>query len=290
MFNVRYFLLYEIVSAGEITRIPSVKLFRSNEANVNLNGLCGGREAHELFLADNTNEVVRSFDVRGGGLDVRDAFRPARGEYVNDVAYIAESDSLYVATRDSDNSNFSVRLLTRTDGQWIELHQKRFKQEGDKHIFLRVLSGGILFCGKGETNVIHVCSVLEDRFIQDSCPLPLPYKHEGFDAQLSGNERRLAIAFQEGDGAVALYSVKTKGADPLSVFPLSGAQLPLFCGDKLLVKVYNEPVVFSTKDGSLHRERQLIARDEGLDIFCWCYVDGTIYVWDFKSKDILVYN
>ena len=76
------------------------------------------------------NNVVRAFDVRTGRLDARDAYTPPNGEYVNDVAYSAESDSLFVATWHTDGSGVSVRSLRRTDGQWSECHRMQLAPEG----------------------------------------------------------------------------------------------------------------------------------------------------------------
>lgn len=108
------------------------------------------------------------------------------------------------------------------------------------------------------------------------------HKHWGFDAQLSGNERRLAAGLRDGDGSAALFRVDAERAVPILIIPLTGARRLLFCGDNLVVGVatyveVKEAVLYSTTGDRLQRDRQLIARDERLDFWRWCFVDGTIF-------------
>ena len=278
-------------------RIPPDAL-RPNETSVLLVGLCGGAAAHELFLADQNNNAIRAFDVRTGRLDARDAYTPSNGEWVNDVAYSAESDSLIVATYLVDGSGVIVRSLAqRTDGQWSEGHRMQLAPEGNGRIWLRVLRDGTLLCSQLGTDGIHVCRAHSDRSLQHCARVALPAKHDGFDAQLAGNERQLAAALS--GGSVALFRVDTEPAAlvQLSRVMLAGACYALFCGDSLLVGVatdsatdgeVREAVSFTTTDGRLRHDRQLIPRDDRLDMFRWCFVDGTLFAWDWKSKELLI--
>ena len=279
--------------------IARLSLSRRIETGVCLEGLCGGAAAHELFLADYFNAVC-AFDVRTGRLDARDAYTPPNGERVNDVAYSAESDSLFVATWHVDDSGVSVRSLARrTDGQWSECHRMQLAPEGDGGIWLRVLCDGTLLCCQCDTDCIHVCRAHSDRSLQHCARVALPATHIGFDAQLDGNERRLAAALS--DGSVALFRVDTEPAAlvQLSRVMLAGAQYALFCGDSLLVGVatdsatggdMREAVSYTTTDGRLQRDRQLIPRDDRLDIYRWCFVKGTLFAWDWKSEELLLFN
>ena len=274
-------------------RIPPDALHRPNETSLYLFGLCGGAAAHWL------NRVVRAFDVRTGRLDARDAYTPPNGEHVHDVEYSAESDSLFVATYHTDG--VIVRSLARrTDGQWSECHLMQVAPEGDKWIHLRVLRDGTLFWSQCDTDAIHVCRA-NCRGIQ-CARVALPATHRGFDAQLAGNERRLAAALS--DGSVALFRVDTEPAAlvQLSRVMLAGANFPLFCGDSLLVVVATDSdtggVVgevksfdsFTTTDGRLQSDRQLIPRDDRLFILSWSFVEGTLFAWDQNSKELLLFN
>lgn len=278
-----------IASVALSRRIPQAELRPSNETYVWLRGLCGGAAAHELFFTDSRNDMVRSFDARPVRLD---AFRPAVGECVNDVAYSAELHSLFVATCESDDSGVSVRSFRRTESKWCVCHRVQLAADGNGDVFLRVLRDGTLFCGQSVKY-----RVIADRSIQHSARLTLSHKHRGFDAQLNGNERQLAAALQDHSGAIGLFRLEAESAVQLSIVYLPGARLPLFCGDTLLVAVANngdnevhEAVSFSTTGARLQRDRQLIARNGQLDIYRWCFADGTIYAFDCKSKDLLVFN
>ena len=162
-------------------------------------------------------------------------------------------------------------------------------------IWLRVLRDGTLLCSQYGTDGIHVCRAHSDRSLQHCARVALPAKHRGFDAQLAGNERRLAAALS--DGSVALFRVDTEPAAlvQLSSVQLAGARIALFCGDSLLVGVatdddVREAVSFTTTGGRLQRDRQLIPRDDRLDIYRWCFVEGTLFAWDYKSKELLLFN
>lgn len=275
--------------------ISKTALKRSNETGVWLSGLCGGTAAHQLFIADNTNDVVRSFDVRFARLDARDVFRCAVDEHLHDVAYCAESLTLFVATTGS--RDISVRSFARTNlnGDWSVCHRMQRELEGNGKIFLRVLRDGTLIFGLTNTNEVHLCRVLPNRSIQHCAPLRLPAKHIGFDAQLNGNEKRLAAAFQ--DKSVALFRLDTEVAVLLSHVPIHyhTAKIILFCGETVVVGVgsmneVQEAESFTTIGGRLQRDRQLLPRDDRLGISRWCFMDKTLYAWDWKSKDLLVYN
>ena len=316
-------------------RIPPDALCRQNDTSVRLVGLCSGAAAHELFLAhwysDRPNQTsvslfglcggsaahsaVRALDVPTGRLNARDAYTPPNGELVSEVAYSAESDSLFVATYridksgDIDEPGVIVRSFARlTDGQWSECHRMQLAREGNnRSICLRVLRDGTLLCSQWGTDGIHVCRAHSDRSLQPCARVTLPATHEGFDAQLAGNEKRLAAALS--DGSVALFRVdngarlrwwlflERTALVQLSRVMLAGARRALFCGDSLLVGVatggeVREAVSFTTTDGRLQHDRQLIPRDDRLDVWSWCFVEinRTLFAWDYISKELLDFN
>ena len=275
---------------------------------IRLYGLCSGAAANELFLADWENNVVRAFDVRTGRLDARDAYMLPKGESVNDVAYTYsdESDSLFVASRHTDESGsgITVRSLARrklpsrsdlNECQWSECDRIQLAPNGTGYIWLRVLREGTLLCSQRDTDGIHVCRAHSDRSLQYCDPVVLPTKHVGFDAQLDGNEKRLAAALS--DGSVALFRIDTEPVAlvQLSRVTLSGARRALFCEDSLLVGVAPNGIVceamsFTMTDGGLQRDRKHIPRDDQLDIFRWCFAEGTLFAWHYKTGELLLFN
>ena len=313
--------------AGLSRRISPDALRRPNETRLLLVGLCGGAvpldggpAPRELFLA--YSNAVCAFDVQTGRLDACDVYTPPNGERVYDVAYCDESNSLFIATykyhkslwerlrsfrqrEHNEGAGVSVRSLARTDGQWSECHRMKLAQEEYNRICLRiclcVLRDGTLLCSQWGTDGIHVCRANSDRSLQHSARVALPVTHEGFDAYLASNERWLAAALS--DSSLALFRVDTEPAAlvQLSRVILDGARHALFCGKSLLVGVatnndVREAVSFTTTDGRLQRDSQLIPRDDRLDIYNWCFVDGTyqgeetLFAWDFKSKELLLFN
>lgn len=288
-----------IASVSLSRRIPQSQLHRTNERPANIFELCVGSEAHTLFLVDSSygNNVVRAFDVSASRLDACDVFRSPDGESVQSVQYSSELHSLLIASWLTDLSGVIVRSLARnnTCSEWTESNRLPLKSENSGFVFLRVLRDGTVLCSQRDTNGMNVCRVLPDRSLQHCARVELPEKHWGFDAQLIGSERRLAAALW--GGSVALFRVEATLV-PISsvhVAEVIGARIPLFCNDSLLVGVktdndFNEIVLLSTTGGKLQLDKQLIAPKGRLDIECWCFVEGTIYAWEFQSGELLVYT
>lgn len=87
------------------------KLSRSVEYPAYLNGLACRTAAYEqqLFLSDYSNRVVRSFDVHFGGLAATEVHTGEPNEIIHDVAYSAETDTLFVGS-----------TFRRPDNQFIQ--------------------------------------------------------------------------------------------------------------------------------------------------------------------------
>lgn len=293
-------------------RIDSTALRRSGE-NVYLLGLTGGPPgARRLFLGDYRNSAVRSFDVQSGRLDASDTFTAQSHDPVHDVAYCAELDALFVATR-YENSKIRVRSFGRnnskSDNDWSERDMiQQQHTENAKCVYLRVLRDATLFFGEGDSTGIYVCRVLSNLSMPHCVRVALPTDHWGFDVQLVDNERRLAAALT--NGSVALFRVETDWtslsgqAVLLSLVPLADARNPVFLEDTLLIGVPVGPTLmpwkfsgdviqaisFSTNGGRLVRERQLITLNDQFRIICWCFAYGKLFAMIDKSRDILVFN
>lgn len=282
------------IESAELSTIISCGiLHRSNEKEVFLNGMCRGAATDQLFLAD-SESGVRALDVRAACLLERDVFLPPDGEKVNAVSYSKEFDALIVGTWHEDNSGISVRALFRTnaDSEWTVGERFFLSHESHGHLYLRILSNGTIIFGQEGTDGVHVVRMLSDRTMKYWIRLQLPNKHKGIDAQLVGDEKRLAVAFL---GEVALFRVEKERVALLSRIPLLYANDPLFCGDMLLVGVAKDHkngrgVLFSIADGKLKRDRQLIPYDKRNWFVSWCFSDGTIYAWDNFWKTLLGYK
>ena len=148
--------------------IPNEKLRRSQEYHASIAGLSGGAAARELFIADSENNVVRAFDLSAGRLYELDAFKPsASNESVENVAYSAESNTLFVATlypQVTTPLTLVVHSLSRSDDEWRVVDRKEVSK--DAHIsMMRVLRGRIVLVGIYNTEFVHVCPVEEYWFI-----------------------------------------------------------------------------------------------------------------------------
>lgn len=261
---------------------------------------CGATE-HEIFLADSSldSNVVRMFNVNSAELDERDAYRPLNGERVGDVAYYPNSDTLLVATWNQDRAGITMRSFSRVFGEWHFNHELKLSETKGEYLMLDVLSDGSLFCSVLKTERVQLCRIEMDRTLKHQTRVILPCKHEGFDVQLTGNDRLLAAAL---DGSVAIFRVGEEGViEPLSRAPLHGAHYPLFIGDNLLVGVasnedfyVSEAMSFSHSAGIPESDHMLsiIPRNDRLDIFRWCFLDArnSLCLWNFRFKELFIYK
>ena len=130
------------------------------------------------------------------------------------------------------------------------------------------------------TEGIDVCRAHSDRSLQYCARDHSRQTQRVLDALLVGNESRMAAAVL--DDSMALFCVDTEPVAlvQLSCVQLAGDRLAFFCGDMMLVGVANgiynyhkvrEAVSFTTTDGRLQRDCQIISRNHRLVIFC-CFL------------------
>ena len=291
---------YVINSLKLIQPIPKHTLKRANENYLFIGGLCAGTTENEVFLANSSSDsnVVRMFNVDAAKLDVVDSYQPPNEERVGDVAYSVMSETLFVVTWNQERIGVAVRSFARVNYEWRCCCILQLKEAKGRSLFLRVLPDDSLFCSMQKTDGVHVCRVQADRSIEHCSRVTLPCQHMGIDAQLVANEKRLTAALV--NGTVALFRVdENQVIHLLSQILLPRAQYPLFIGDNLLVGVasnedFSVQVAesFFTTGGILKYDRKLIPRIDRLDIYRWCFQDisRTLYLWNFKSKELLVYK
>lgn len=273
--------------------------------NVIIYGLTGGAATNELFIADANSNVVHSFDEQTGVLNA--IVNVTRNEILHNVAYIAESDTLLIATCDSRRNGFFVYSLNRTNAssQWIVRDKEKFAEErlSFGRIYLRVLSDGTVFCGESGTDGVHVCRVETDRSIQNCERLTLTDKHSGFDVQLVGNERRLAAALR--NKKVALFRLESErfvqllSIDPFESFPGARPINPLFIGNNLVVEMmeYNSAnctsiLTYSIADSGLQLQNdpRLIKLEDVQRITNWCFANGKLFTFVYENLSLVIYS
>ena len=284
-------------------RIPKTRLRRSNETAAEIVGLSGAATAHELFIADSANNVVRAFNLKEDRFVAPKVYTgsAASGEFVHDVAYNSEWRTLYVATLDLKSAKVRVRAFARTATGWRDFHRLNFASDGNGRVLLRVLRDGSVFIGQLDSAKVLMCRVQTDRSIKHCTKRTLPEVHRGFDVLLADNELRLAVALQSG--SVHLYRVYAERRALIlrSNATLPGARSPLFCGETLLVgKASNKTnatsneftgsVSFTFRDDRLQFHGQLDEAGDQSAISIWWFVKGSLYVIFSDNTDLSVYS
>lgn len=288
--------------------IRNKHLTRSRKkTNVGIGGLTAA--AHELFFTDYKNNVVRSFNVHSGRLDDRDVFEAQENETLSDLAYSAESDILLVATQNvAKHLHISILLFTRANESyerswsWKDEYYFIYRKtnENNRRLYLRVLRKETYVMGLIDSSSILFCIIY--RKSSECERLELPEQNWGFDVQAVGDETRLAAAHVSG--SVALYRVEKQQLNAtfanysfvkLSEVLLANARHPLFFGDKLLVGVAKDDLISEIASFSISNAGDLQQRGhwgigQQIDMYTWCFVNGSLFAWDSTSGDLLQFD
>lgn len=299
-----------IKSLSPSKTIPKRRLTRSRKkTDVGIGGLTAA--AHELLFTDYKNNVVRSFNVHSGRLDERDVFDAGVNETLSDLAYSAESDILLVATQYvAEHLHISILLLTRANEtyerswSWQEEYYFMYRKtnENNRRLYLRVLRNETYVMGLIDSSYILFCKIY--RKSSECGRLELPERNWGFDVQAVGDETRLAAAHVSG--SVALYRVEKQQLNAtfanysfvkLSEVLLANARHPLFFGDILLVGVAKNDLISEIASFSISNAGNLqqrghwsIGSEQQIDMYTWCFVNGSLFAWDLTSGDLLQFD
>lgn len=268
--------------------------------------MCVGRTEHELFLADNWNKVVRSFDTQAGRLGVTDVYN-TKGHWVQDVAYNNESGTLFIAT-----SEEPLKITVRSFGQtgrndvWSERDQRSLEvqKEYTKDTYLRVLRNGshlALLCGQRNNDFVHVCHMQTSHRFHECRRVTFAVLHYGFDVQLVGGEAHVAAAHFSSATIWRLGS--ENDLQQLTSISIDTSAPPLFMGHTLLVRTWNRSMLtsgeqnsalisFSTVRRKLQRtELELFPREQNKLLFTsWCFANDTLFAWNPDSDSLLLFK
>lgn len=298
------------------------------DLNSTIVGMTGEKSKHRLVFADTGSNMAHVLDLtkepprdRTNYLPTDIVFNEFGKGLIRDVAYNAKWNALFIATLQPHSSGFHVRSYTNeqnfshkiiTNG-WTFWNSKPFEllfaenenisQESNLElkkqvrIQLRLLHDGRLFIGQWDSNEIHVCRVQTDLSINDCEHVTLPDKHRGFDVQLVDNETWLVAALQNGNVPLFRLSVDNSAVQ-LSEVTLHNAMMPLFCGNILLVGVSVSNARGFAQDVQSfcigkgrpqYRDCKRFALNKPFEISSWCFVNETLFVWDNKSRHLLLY-
>lgn len=286
-------------------RVGADQLHRKNETEVQFYGMSAGAKANEMFLADWKNRVVRLFNMSTGKLNVLDEYQCPEKETMYNVAYIAHTDTLLIAT--SGVKGHIFRSFSRADrnSEWHQCHS--FYIEGNNTTKICSLSAlseigktmsetRLVFGVWGISTELRVLAVDYLHTIQARTPIQLPGVHYGFDAKLVGDETRLAVALCTPEYAVALFRIAGDRAEELAKCRLREAWRPLFYGHSLLVYVRNADGTrcmvqeFDTGGEGLKPRRELLSGLTYSHDVCWCVLNGTLVAWNAEPKTLTTYS
>ena len=269
------------------SRIPKHILMRDGETEPNIYGMSYNSKLDELFLADNSNHVVRTLHLRGNSGELRDIYtRNGNAQetsfYIFNVCYMNATDTLLVCMRESLD-NWLITLC-RNGKEWTEAQRLQTEETGwmcssvDKS---RVLIGGhnstyleLLLVDSG-----HCITLVNRIYLKD--------RYKWFSAQTVGTA---LVALSCDDQSVRVNRLNGTQLDELARIKLNKPLQLLWLADRLLVTENNSKTVIWLEVGdSLTTHRcELIAESE-IEIASWCAVDEGMVIFDYKPKTLLYF-
>ena len=260
----------------------------------------------ELFFADRSNEVVRALRMRDSAGDLRDVYRAPHDPNpdVTSVCHlrVRDSDTLLVCSRetnpDGEFANWLV-ALSREGGEWREAHRLQVDETLSECCALndsRVLVGG----GGG------IGSTFMELFRVESDPLHIsrlhrirvPDEYFVFSAT-SGSDTRVATSHRidENDDSVRVHRLLVDRLEEVARIESQCVSHLLWLADRLLVAEWdadsNADAVVElevSSDRRLERRRELVSSSERISVWRWCALDEGLAIFDFNSKDLLLYS
>ena len=264
--------------------------------------MSAGAAEHELFLADDSNKVVRVFNVRSGQLDARDVYRCPAVQDPDGVAYCAHTDTFFIATCGGQRHKIISFARENSESEWRECNHIEFSEYQPYLVSLRALSdGSLVFSVRDYEKELRVLQVDNARAIQPRARVKLPGTHCGVDAKLFGDEMWLAVAIRSPNAAVALFRLDgktTRGAKELSRCAVESAFEPLFCGDNVLVYGRTadnagwEVHEFGTVVGRLEPRRVIlnVPDPQYFHARTLCLGNNELVAWNFEHLTLTVYS
>ena len=253
---------------------------------------CSSRTLH--------NNVVRAFDLSAERLDAGDVYRAeSTNESVLDVAYSAESDTLFVATRNNSHPNdYVVRSFVRTNNSWIPCHRMAFASKYNGRGMLRVLRDTILFFWRAElfrpllkfTGAVCTQTARFRTALYSNCPTQLgiltcssPPTEFGWPP-LCETGRWRSFVWTQSTTCCSRYRT------PLFPTPDTYCSAETLCWWQRESESIGEAVSFSIREDRLQRERPLTFLTPIRYILSWWFFNERLFLLDDWTERMDVYR
>ena len=280
-----------------IRHIPKQTLIRNGEKDPSITGMSYNSARDEMFLADNSNRVVRAMRVRDNAGNLRDVYRVPHDtkSYVGSVCYMSNSDTLLVCSDeygpDRKWANWLL-ALSRNGSEWREAQRVQTDRLGSISC---ALSDSRVLIGENNSTYMKLFRVESGPRIARVHRIRVPEEYFSFSATC-GSETLVAMCYWESVKSVRVHQLRGDRLEELTCIQLKRPNRLLWLADRLLVADYDSEkqsdavIELLMSNTRLERRRELIAASKNIDVGRWCATDDGIAIFDPKSNTILHYS
>lgn len=239
---------------------------------------------HELFLADNFNQVVRVIHLHDKPGDLGDVYRGSIPETrILSVCHMSDSDTLLVCS--NEKVNYLVALI-RSGSGWREAQRVQTIIPGWICI---ALSESQVLIGQYGSKCLELYRVESGPIIERVHRLQLDTEYISFSATRD-TETRVAVSYLNSTTSeVRVHRLVDDRLEEVARTRVENPGFLLWLLDTLLATEGYDKSVHEI-DVSTRLDRELIAPDEGIRVESWCAVDDGLAIFDMNSKGLLHYK
>ena len=277
-----------------VSHIPSRNLKRAYLDDLYVTGLC---VLHgDVVLLACHDGGVRALSLESLRLSRCD---PCAQKNVYNVAFDAATATLLlvVAEEAARDTRLWLVSLERGTRDWLEVERVQTElTPGSSNVGLQMAGDSRVLLGQEDTDSLYVFDVSAEHRLHDAGTVALEHQLCRFACTSLGSDTLVAVTQYRGK-CVLVHRLLD---GPLLLKPLARTQLArpgcvLWRGNQLLVayspSVYDSHVVdsFLLSGALLMRQRQLLAANTGSYSNQWCLAGDRLCVWEYNSKDLLLY-
>lgn len=210
------------------------------------------------------------------------------------LTFDTRTDTLLVVANGYNDANCCLMSLFRGENKWDEVNCLPTEIANCTILEIGLCGSRVLL--PNSRHRLHAIDVNAQHFLHTAGTIAHEFDFISFACTLIGADAFVAF-IEEVPASVSLYRLVELRLEKLDSFDLIfRPQSLLFRGDLLLATCSNEDnnkedVIVSlraTAEG-FTRGRKLLDSDAAVDVDAWCLVADRLVLWDYNSKDLLVY-
>ena len=286
-----------------VARISQPHLLRPLESHIEISSMSVRLYADELFLTNAQIGAVRSISLRSGLLGVRDAFHiSSEAGHLHGACYIPSIYSLLLCI--SEGGLSWLMALSHDGPEWSERARIPIASPTGHIWLLNVSTPTVLFAERG-SSLLRIERITNEYAIETMGQINLSGKILAIDARADEKKDSLVVVAYENE-SIALYRLVDNTLCEFLRFEEPDVSSVLLLSDRLLAAIQPKYPTSDRNSQSIvelelnlesenenacsSQHRELLGRNEGIVVGCWCVAGQKVALWDFNSGDILLYS